>query len=103
MEITYEEKRKECEQKRIKWTWVVIAGMIPILITGVYLTTIVGNYQMMESQSTLIFAIFGICGIVSVIGMVISTSYSNAESELQFQETIRLLDAITLKVRENKK
>jgi hypothetical protein len=103
MESTYEEKRKECERGRIKWTWVVIAGMIPILITGMHLCLNVTNYQVLESQSTIIFAIFIISFIVSAIGMGVSTSYSNKESALQFEETLRLLDDIGSKFKENKK
>jgi hypothetical protein len=41
--------------------------------------------------------------IVSAIGMGVSTSYSNKESALQFEETLRLLDDIGSKFKENKK
>jgi len=87
----------------MKWSWVLICGMIPILFTGIYICTIVGDYQVMESQSTTICLIFGFFGIISIMGMLMSSYYSNKESALIFEETLHLLDSITLKVKENKK
>ena len=103
MENTYEKKLKECRDGSMKWSLVLICGMIPILATGIYMCINVKNNQLIESQFTAIFLIFGIFGIVSVIGMLMSSYYSNKESKLMFEETLRLLDAVALKVKENKK
>ena len=103
MENTYEEKLKECRDGSMKWSWVAICGMIPILATGVYMCINVKNIQLIESQSTIIFLIFCVFGIISAAGMYMSSYYSNRESALMFEETLHLLDSITLKVKENKK
>jgi membrane-bound ClpP family serine protease len=102
MEKTLEERIKDCRESRAKWLLITLFGMIPVLITGIYLCINSLNFQLLESQSTIIFGILGGGGITSMIGMFASLYYSNKESELRFEETSELLDSIETKLERKK-
>jgi len=86
MEKTLEERIKDCRKAHTKWLLIVLFGMIPVLITGIYLCINSLNFQLLESQSTIIFGVLGGGGITSIIGMFASLYYSNKESDLHFEE-----------------
>jgi len=98
MEKTLEERIKDCRESHAKWLLITLFGMIPVLITGIYLCSNSLNVQLLESQSTIIFGILGGGGITSGIGMFASLYYSNKESELHFEEASELLDSIETKL-----